>query len=361
EIVASTTITIESQFIVMATTSTTTKAKLDKTRSLGCKPEQPSSVSSEDGSDQKPEKPLPNYLKPTISSRPVKFLKKNNNSLEDNNQKLLHLWSTSIFFDFSFYFFSTCFPRGGTIVKSPHVAPKKSGLSSSSTSLKSKKEGHEDVTAKKAPEKEIALDTSSLSSTQEDEEKTLKVESDVQVGDDIEQDEDEEENIEVHVAVVHDYESEIVVAKAEEERLMNEDDSEEKEQQNNGELYEEVKKKIDEDDTSEKVDINTSLKEVESVQETTEEQEEVKEENEVNKEDKEKVEEEENEKVKLKKKNQEKETRAKFKRTLGRTKFWLLLELFKQSLTMKLLHLSDLYNTTTRNLTNSVIFSFEFD
>ena len=224
---------------------------------------------------------------------------------------------------------SRCFPRRGTIVKSPHVAPKKSGLSSSSTSLKSKKEGHEDVTAKKAPEKEIALDTSSLSSTQEDEEKTLKVESDVQVGDDIEQDEDEEENIEVHVAVVHDYESgeennfdgptlatspvgeEIVVAKAEEERLMNEDDSEEKEQQNNGELYEEVKKKIDEDDTSEKVDINTSLKEVESVQETTEEQEEVKEEKEVNKEDKEKVEEEENEKVKLKKKNQEKETRAK--------------------------------------------------
>ncbi|KAF2598712.1 hypothetical protein F2Q68_00012325 [Brassica cretica] len=306
----------------MATTSTTTKAKLDKTRSLGCKPEQPSSVSSEDGSDQKPEKPLPNYLKPTISSRPVKFLKKNNNSLENNNQKLLPLRSSS-------FHGSRCFPRGGTIVKSPHVAPKKSGLSSSSTSLKSKKEGHEDVTAKKAPEKEIALDTSSLSSTQEDEEKTLKVESDVQVGDDIEQDEDEEENIEVHVAVVHDYESgeennfdeptlatspvgeEIVVAKAEEERLMNEDDSEEKEQQNNGELYEEVKKKIDEDDTSEKVDINTSLKEVESVQETTEEQEEVKEEKEVNKEDKEKVEEEENEKVKLKKKNQEKETRAK--------------------------------------------------
>nr|VDD27047.1 unnamed protein product [Brassica oleracea] len=316
----------------MATTSTTTKAKLDKTRSLGCKPEQPSSVSSEDGSDQKPEKPLPNYLKPTISSRPVKFLKKNNNSLEDNNQKLLRrrsLRETCPALRSSSFHGSRCFPRGGTIVKSPHVAPKKSGLSSSSTSLKSKKEGHEDVTAKKAPEKEIALDTSSLSSTQEDEEKTLKVESDVQVGDDIEQDEDEEENIEVHVAVVHDYESgeennfdgptlatspvgeEIVVAKAEEERLMNEDDSEEKEQQNNGELYEEVKKKIDEDDTSEKVDINTSLKEVESVQETTEEQEEVKEEKEVNKEDKEKVEEEENEKVKLKKKNQEKETRAK--------------------------------------------------
>ncbi|KAG2284191.1 hypothetical protein Bca52824_055411 [Brassica carinata] len=208
-----------------------------------------------------------------------------------------------------------CFPRGGTIVKSPHVAPKKSGLSSSSTSLKSKKEGHENVTAKKAPEKEIALDTASLSSTQEDEEKTLKVESDVQVGDDIEQAEDEEENIEVHVAVVNDYESgeennfdgptlatspvgeEIVVAKAEEERLMNEDDSEEKEQQNNGELYEEV-------------DIDMSLKEVESVEETTEEQEEVKEEKEVNKEDKEKVEEEENEKVKLKK-NQEKKTRVK--------------------------------------------------
>ncbi|WZY79422.1 hypothetical protein YC2023_025806 [Brassica napus] len=243
---------------------------------------------------------------------PVKFLKKNNNSLEDNNQKLLRRRSfdpppssltspstsqriqttlnispsprekPATALRSSSLHGSRCVPRGGTIVKSPHVAPKKSGLSSSSTS-KSKKEGHEDVTAKKAPAKEIALDTASLSSTQEDEEKTLKVESDVQVGDDIEQAKDEEENKEVHVAVVHDYESEIVIAKEEEERLMNEDNSEEKEQENKGELYEEVKKKIDEDDTSEKVDIDTSLKEVESVQETTEEQEEVKEEKEVNK------------------------------------------------------------------------------
>lgn len=56
--------------------------------------------------------------------------------------------------------------------------------------------------------------------------------------------------------------------------------SEEKEQENKGELDEEVKKKIDEDEASEKVDINMSSKEVGSLQETTKE---VKEEKEVNK------------------------------------------------------------------------------
>ena len=65
----------------MATTSSTGKTKPDnqklpRSRSLGRKPE-----ATADGSGRKPvEKPLPNYLKPTISSRPdpVKFLKKNN-------------------------------------------------------------------------------------------------------------------------------------------------------------------------------------------------------------------------------------------------------------------------------------------
>ncbi|KAL0728320.1 hypothetical protein Bca4012_024413 [Brassica carinata] len=78
----------------MATTSSTGKTKLDnqnlsRSRSLGRKPKPvvPSSEpeASADGSGRKPvEKPLPNYLKPTISSRPdpVKFMKKNN-AVED--------------------------------------------------------------------------------------------------------------------------------------------------------------------------------------------------------------------------------------------------------------------------------------
>ncbi|KAJ4900527.1 calmodulin-binding protein-related [Raphanus sativus] len=359
----------------MATTSNTTKAKVDnnnltRTKSLGKKPKQPSSVSSEDGSDQKPEKPLPNYLKPTISSRPdpVKFLKKN----DQDNQKLLRRRS----FDrpppsltsastpspriqktlnaspslprdkpavprekpatatrSSSFHGSRGVPRGSTSVKSPHVAPKKSGLSSSSTSLKSKKEGSE----KKAPEKEIALDTASLSSAQEDEEEIPKVESDVQVADDIEEAKDEKENKEVHVEVVHgDASGEenendgstlvapvvedivVVVAKEnereeeEEEILVNEHNSEEKieekkEQENKGELTDlEVIPKIDEGETSEKVDADMKPKEVEkveeveSVKETREEKEEVEEEKEVNREEKEEVKDEEKEKDKIK-------------------------------------------------------------
>ncbi|XP_024007438.1 DNA ligase 1 isoform X1 [Eutrema salsugineum] len=360
----------------MATTSSTPKAKSDnqnltRTRSLGRKPKLPSSVSSEDGSDQKPEKPLPNYLKPTISSRPdpVKFLKKNNNSLEDN-QKLLRrrsfdrpppsLTSPSTSSSriqkslnvspsrprdrpmvprekpvtalrSSSFHGSRGVPRGGTSVKSPPVAPKKSGLSSNSTSLKSKKESSENVTAKKASEKEIFLDTASMSSAHEDEEEIVKVEADVQVSDDIEKPKDEKENKEVQVEVVHVDESgdenerggpttvappvreDIVVAKEnekeeeEEERLINIEDKNEgkleeiKEQKNNqenkGELEEGVKKEIDDFETSEKVDTNS--KEVESVEETTEEkEEEVNEEREVKEEEKEKVKEEQKEKVK---------------------------------------------------------------
>ncbi|KAF8099922.1 hypothetical protein N665_0235s0022 [Sinapis alba] len=359
----------------MATTSNTTKAKMDndnltRTKSMGRKPKQPSSVSSEDGSDQKPEKPLPNYLKPTISSRPdpVKFLKKN----DQDNQKLLRRRSfdrppssltsastptpriqktlnvsssmsrdkptvprekpaTASLRSSSFHG-SRGVPRGSTSLKSPHVAPKKSGLSSGSTSLKSKKEGSENVVEKKAPEKEIALDTASLSSAQEDEEETLKVESDAQVDDDIEEPKEEMENKEVHVEVVHageenesggltlvaPVEEDIVVSKEnekeEEERLINEHNSEEKieenkeqenKQENMVELTEEVTPKIDEDETSEKVDADMNTKEVEkveeveSVEETTEEKEEVKEEKEkVNKEEKEEVKDEEKDKVK---------------------------------------------------------------
>nr|VDC58671.1 unnamed protein product [Brassica rapa] len=144
------------------------------------------SVSSEDGSSQKPEKPLPNYLKPTISSRHdlVKFLKKNNTK--------------------------------------------------------------------------IALDTASLSSAQVDEEEILKVESGVQVVDGIEESR-VKENKEVHVEALHGDES------------------------------------VDEDETSEKLDIDMNSKEVESVEEATEAKEEVNKEENVNvkDEEKEKVKEEE--------------------------------------------------------------------
>ncbi|CAN6854169.1 unnamed protein product [Brassica oleracea var. botrytis] len=84
----------------------------------------------------------------------------------------------------------------------------------------------------------IALDTASLSSAQEDEEEILKVESGVQVVDDIEESR-VQENKEVHVEALHGDESE-------------------------------VKMKIDEDETSEKLDIDMNLKEVESVEEATE-------------------------------------------------------------------------------------------
>ncbi|KAF3487004.1 hypothetical protein F2Q69_00056353 [Brassica cretica] len=335
----------------MATTSNTTKAKADnnnltRTKSTGRKPKQPSSVSSEDGSDQKP---LPNYLKPTISSRPdpVKFLKKN----YQDNQKLLRRRSfdrpppslpsastpsprvqktlnaspslprdkpavprekPATALRSSSFHGSRGVPRGSTSVKSPHVAPKKSGLGSSSTSLKSKKEGPEHVAEKKAPEKEIALDTASLSSAQEDEEEILKAESDVQVAEDVEEPKNEKENEEVHVEVVH---VDTSVAKEnereeeEEERLIDEHISEEKieeekEKEDKGELTGEVTPKIDGDETSEKVDADMNTKEVEkveeveSVEETREEKEEVKEEKEVNREEKEEVKDEEKDKVK---------------------------------------------------------------
>ncbi|CAL9231477.1 unnamed protein product [Arabidopsis halleri] len=364
----------------MATTSSTTKAKPDnqnltRTKSLGRKPKLPSSTgSSEDGSDQKPEKPLPNYLKPTISSRadPVKLSKKSNNSLDDN-QKLLRrrsfdrppssLTSPSTSASpriqkslnvspsrsrdrpavprekpvtaqrSSSFHGSRGVPRGGTSVKSPPVVPKKSGLSSSSTSSKSKKEGSENVTIKKASDKEIALDSASMSSAQEDHhEEILKVESDhVQVADhDIEEPKDEKEDKEVQETVVQANESveektkngeptpvaspigkdcNAVIKELEEKLINNEEEIEEKKeetkeqdnnQDNKGEEEEDVKKKIDENETPEKVDIES--KKVESVEETTQEkEEEVKEE-----EGKEKVKEEENEKVKEDEKEKEK-------------------------------------------------------
>jgi len=359
----------------MATTSSTTKAKpdnqnLSRTKSLGRKPKQPlSTASSEDGSsDQKPEKPLPNYLKPTISSRPDagKLLKKNNNSLDDN-QKLLRrrsfdrppssLTSPSTSASpriqkslnvspsrsrdrpavprekpvtalrSSSFHGSRNVPKGGNTAKSPPVAPKKSGLNSSSTSSKSKKEGSENVRIKKASDKEIALDSASMSSAQEDhQEEILKVESDhLQVSDhDIEE---PKEDKEVQEKVVQANESveekaessgptpvaspvgkdcNAVIKELEEKLIKNEDDVEEKieemkEQDNNqdnkSEEEEEVNKKIDENETPEKVDIES--KEVESVEEATQEKE-----KEVKEEGKERVEEEEKEKEKVKEDDQ---------------------------------------------------------
>ncbi|CAA0404668.1 unnamed protein product [Arabidopsis thaliana] len=377
----------------MATTSSTTKAKpdnqnLSRTKSLGRKPKQPSSTaSSEDGSsDQKQEKPLPNYLKPTISSRPDagKLLKKNNNSLDDN-QKLLRrrsfdrppssLTSPSTSASpriqktvnvspsrsrdrpavprekpvtalrSSSFHGSRNVPKGGTTAKSPPVAPKKSGLNSSSTSSKSKKEGSENVTRKKASDKEIALDSASMSSAQEDhQEEILKVESDhVQVSDhDMEE---PKEDKEVQEKVVQANESveektessgptpvaspvgkdcNAVINELEEKLIKNEDDVEEKieemkEQDNNqynkSEEEEDVNKKIDENETPEKVDIES--KEVESVEEATQEKE-----KEVKEEGKEKVEEEEKEKVKEddQKENVEEEEKEKVKDDEGKGK-----------------------------------------
>ncbi|CAN8265072.1 unnamed protein product [Cochlearia groenlandica] len=368
----------------MATTSSTTKAKPDKqnltrNKSINRKPKPPSSVSSEDGSDQKPpEKPLPNYLKPTISSRPdpVKLSKKNNNNntLDDNqkllrrrsfdrpsssltsppstsstrNQKSLKV-SPSLPRDktvvpkekpvtaqrSSSFHGSRGVPRGGTSSKSPLVAPKKSGLSStssSSTSLKSKKEVSEDVLAKKVSEKEIPLDIASLSSSaRDDEEEVLKVESALKLEDDIgKTKEDKEVQVDVVQADESVEENEsgeqtmaassvivdcISVNREEDEELIKEDKTKEeidetKEQDNNKEdnveVNEEAKKEIDEDEAPKKVDID--MKEVESIKETTKE-EEVKEEEKkkVKEEEKEKVKKEEKEKVKEEEKEKVKE------------------------------------------------------
>ncbi|KAF3561577.1 hypothetical protein DY000_02019311 [Brassica cretica] len=188
---------------MMATTSSTAKNKPDnqnltRSRSLGPKPKQlPSSEpkTTTDGSGRKQvEKPLPNYLKPTASSRPdpVKFLRKNK-AVQDN-PKLLRRRS----FDRPLSSSSTHKPlntspqarprdkpavprenpvtglrstafhgssrgglRGSTTVKSPPVASrgppgvKKSGLSGNSSSKKEEKGelvNEEQIEERKEPE-----------------------------------------------------------------------------------------------------------------------------------------------------------------------------------------------------------------
>ncbi|CAG7879122.1 unnamed protein product [Brassica rapa] len=222
----------------MATSSGTTKTKPDnpnltRSRSLGRKPKAAPS-SDADGSDKKTvEKPVPNYLKPTISSRPdpVKFLKKNSavedkllrrrsfdrppssltSSISSSHNKSLNTsparsrdrpvvprekpatgLRSSSFHGSS----SRGGLRGSSTVKSTPVASrgspgvKKSGLSGGSSS-KSKKEGSEKA-PKKSLGKEIAPEPSSPPAPDhKDEEEIVKVETDEQVSEPKEEDKDQ--------------------------------------------------------------------------------------------------------------------------------------------------------------------------
>ncbi|XP_013630796.1 PREDICTED: arginine and glutamate-rich protein 1-like [Brassica oleracea var. oleracea] len=222
----------------MATSSGTTKTKPDnpnltRSRSLGRKPK-PAPSSEADGSDKKTaEKPVPNYLKPTISSRPdpVKFLKKNSavedkllrrrsfdrppssltSSTSSTHNKSLNTSparsrdrpvvprekpATGLRSS-SFHGSSSRGGRGGSTVKSAPVASrgspgvKKSGLSGGSSS-KSKKEGSENVPKKPLGKKEITPESSSPPAPEhKDEEEIVKVKTDVQVSEPKEEDKDE--------------------------------------------------------------------------------------------------------------------------------------------------------------------------
>ncbi|KAJ4911862.1 calmodulin-binding protein-related [Raphanus sativus] len=257
---------------MIATTSSTWKTKpenqnLNRSRSFGRKPKPvpPSEPeASADGSGRKPvEKPLPNYLRPTISSRPdpVKFSKKNN-AVEDKllrrrsfdrppssstspstspSQKYLNASSPPArprdravvprekpvtgLRSTSFHGSSRGGLRGSSTVASrgsPGV--KKSGLSGASSS-KGKKEGSENV-QKRSSGKEIAAESSTLAPSHEDEEKIIKVETHVQGSDHREEDKDQvaqpEESVEGKDTGLMD-------ASTEEEKgeLINEDKTEE--------------------------------------------------------------------------------------------------------------------------------------
>lgn len=223
----------------MATSSGTTKTRPDnpnltRSRSLGRKPK-PAPSSDADGSDKKTaEKPVPNYLKPTISSRPdpVKFLKKNSavedkllrrrsfdrppssltSSISSSHNKSLNTsparsrdrpvvprekpatgLRSSSFHGSS----SRGGLRGSSTLKSAPVASrgspgvKKSGLSGGSSS-KSKKEGSEKVPKKPLGKKEIAPESSSPPAPDhKDEEEIVKVETDEQVSEPKEEDKDQ--------------------------------------------------------------------------------------------------------------------------------------------------------------------------
>ncbi|KAG2279573.1 hypothetical protein Bca4012_047665 [Brassica carinata] len=294
----------------MATTSSTGKTKPDnqklpRSRSLGRKPE-----ATADGSGRKPvEKPLPNYLKPTISSRPdpVKFLKKNNAG-EDKllrrrsfdrppssltspstspSQKSLNTSPLARPRDRpvvprekkpvtglrSASFHGSGSSRGGlrgssTVASRGSPGVKKSGLSGAGSS-KSKKEGSENVPKKSSP----------VAPPLEDEEEIIKVETHVQVSDHREED---REQVAQPYESVEEKEIHPMDASTEEEKeeLINEDKTEEhKVPENNSEDKEEVEKKVDDEEENKKTVVTQDMKEAADIEETKEEEEaEVKEE-----------------------------------------------------------------------------------
>ncbi|XP_010525553.1 PREDICTED: phosphatase and actin regulator 4B-like [Tarenaya hassleriana] len=189
---------------MMVTTSTKGRPdnqSLSGSRPLSRKPK-PAGLSehsaSPDGPDHKQGKPLPNYLKATISSRPdpVRHLKKG----IDDHQKLLRRRS----FDrppSSLSSPSTSSPRdkpltggnkntirGGGMVKSPPSAPKdsdgtkKSGPRTSRLSLHSRKERS---SSNVSSDKEISRESSPPTPpAHEEEHEIVKIETDVQMSDD---------------------------------------------------------------------------------------------------------------------------------------------------------------------------------
>ncbi|CAH8353694.1 unnamed protein product [Eruca vesicaria subsp. sativa] len=323
----------------MATSSNTTKTKPDnpnltRSRSLGRKPK-PVASSDADGSDRKTvEKPVPNYLKPTISSRPdpVKFLKKNSaaddkllrrrsfdrppSSLTSSTSSSHKSLNTSParprdrpvvprekpvtgLRSSSFHGTSRGGLRGGSTVKSGPVGSrgspgvKKSGLSGGSSS-KSKKEGSGNVTKKG---KEISSESSSpVAPAQKDEEEIVKVETDVQVSDHIEEDKDhvaqpEESSEEKETGLVDASKEEVVqpdesseekeadpvdASKEEEkEELINDDKTEEqteeqKEQENTEEDNNKDKEEVDDKEESTETVVTPDTKEAENVEESKE-------------------------------------------------------------------------------------------
>ncbi|XP_010422821.1 PREDICTED: chromo domain-containing protein cec-1-like [Camelina sativa] len=323
----------------MATTSSTTKTKPDnknltRSRSLGRKTKPVSSSEPEanaDGSDRKTiEKPLPNYLKPTISSRPdpVKFLRKNNNAVEDN-QKLfrrrsfdrppssLTSPSTSAphkslntspaahprdrpavprekpvtgLRSTSFHGSSRGGLRGSSTVKSPPVASrgssgvKKSGLSGSCSS-QSKKEGSENV-PKKSLSKEVTPESSPRAPAHEDEQEIVKVETNVDTSDrkDETKEEDKDQLAQPDESG-EEKETSPVAASTEEEKgeLINEDKTEEQTeepkepestQEEKGEDEDGIKEKVDDEENIETVATSKDMKEAANIEESKEEEQE---------------------------------------------------------------------------------------
>ncbi|WZY74664.1 hypothetical protein YC2023_021048 [Brassica napus] len=272
----------------MATKSSTGKTKPDnqnltRSRSLGRKPKPEANA---DGSGRKPvEKSLPNYLKPTISSRPdpVKFSKKNN-AVEDKllrrrsfdrppspSQKFLNTSplvrprdrpvvprEKSVTGLRSASFHGSGSSRGGLrgsslVASRGSPGVKKSGLSGASSS-KSKKEGSENVPKKSSP----------VAPPLENEEEIIKVETHVQVS-------DHREEGKAQVAQLDESEEEKIHPM---DVSTEEDKTEEhKEPENNSEDKEDVEKKVDDDEENKKTVVTQDMKEAADIEETKEEEE----------------------------------------------------------------------------------------